>query len=50
MIVYMVVTLFDAAHWQVKIYILVHCFGGGRRKRGTDKKGIKKGMRDEGTK
>jgi hypothetical protein len=39
----MVVTLFDAAHWQLRICVLVHYFGGGRRERGTDMKGIKKG-------
>jgi len=37
-----VVTLFDTAHWQVRICVLVHCFGRGRRERGTDMKGIKK--------
>jgi hypothetical protein len=39
----MVVTLFDVAHWQMRICVLVHWFGGGRWERGTDLKGIKIG-------
>ena len=48
--IYLVVTLFDAAQWQMRIWVLVHCFGGGRREQGTDMEEIKKRNEDEGRK